>query len=246
MIQAPVGHHCPVCVSQGNKGVRQVRWNPSPGAGGRRATPVVRALIAFDVAVFLITSSRPSLELRFAQVPIFVAQGEYYRLITAAFLHAGILHIMFNMLALYVIGPPLEVAIGRVRFTTLYLLAAFGGSVLSYLFSDPRIEGVGASGAIFGLFGAFLVIARARRADTSGILVLIVINLVFSFADPQIDWRAHVGGLVIGTAAAAAFALAETQAPALRRSIEVGVTVAAVVLLVGLTVLRTDQLRALT
>jgi membrane associated rhomboid family serine protease len=246
MVEAPVGHHCPDCVREGNRGVRQVHWRPSPTVGGRRATPVVRTLIAVNVIVFLVTSTRPSVELRFAQVPIFIARGQYERLLTAAFLHAGILHIVFNMMALYIIGPPLEEAVGRVRFTTLYLLAALGGSVLSYLFSNPVVEGVGASGAIFGLFGAFFVIARTRRADTSGIMALIAINLVFSFVDTQIDWRAHVGGLVIGTAVAAAFALAETRPPSQRRAIEAAVAAVVLVLLVGLTVLRTDQLRTLT
>ena len=126
----------------------------------------------------------------------------------------------------------------------VYGLAALGGSVLSYLFSNPRVEGVGASGAIFGLFGAFFVIAKIRRTDTGGIFVIIVINLVLSFADPLIDWRAHVGGLVVGTVVAGAFALAETRPPAQRRAIEVGASVAVLVVLIGLIGLRTSQLRA--
>jgi membrane associated rhomboid family serine protease len=243
MIQAPVGHHCPACVKEGNRGVRQVRWTPPSAAGGRPLTRVVKVLVALNVAVFLISSARPSVIDRFAQEPYKIAAGQYERLITAAFLHAGLLHIVFNMLALYIVGPTLEAAIGRVRFIALYVLAALGGSVLSYLFSNPRIQGVGASGAIFGLFGAFFVIARSRRADTSGILTIIAINLVFQFADPLIDWRAHVGGLAAGTVVAAAFALAETRPPAQRRSIEVGVIVLVLVVLVGLVGVRTSQLR---
>jgi membrane associated rhomboid family serine protease len=244
MVQAPVGHHCPECVREGNKGVRQVHWRPSPTLGGRRATPVVRALIIVNAAVFLIARPGSSAWARFAQVPYYVARGQYERLLTAAFLHAGIAHIVFNMLALYIVGPSLESALGRVRFSVLYLLAALGGSVLSYLFSNPLIYGVGASGAIFGLFGAFFVIARTRKADTSGIVGLIVVNLVYPFVDRTVDWRAHVGGLVIGSVVAAGFALAETRPPSQRRAIEVGVVVAASALLVALIVVRTNQLRA--
>jgi membrane associated rhomboid family serine protease len=243
MIQAPVGHHCPACVKEGNRGVRQVHWTP-PALGGRRATPVVRALIAVNVAVFVLSSARPSVVTRFSQFPLEIAAGQYERLLTSAFLHAGLFHILFNMMALYIVGPPLEAAIGRLRFSVLYGLAALGGSVLSYLFSNPRVEGVGASGAIFGLFGAFFVIAKIRRTDTGGILVIIVINLVLSFADPLIDWRAHVGGLVVGTAVAGAFALAETRPSAQRRAIEVGVSVVVLVVLIALIGVRTSQLRA--
>lgn len=243
MIQAPVGHHCPACVKEGNRGVRQVHWTP-PALGGRRATPVVRVLIAVNVAVFVLSSARPSVVDRYSQLPVLIAAGQYERLLTAAFLHASLFHILFNMMALYIVGPALEQAIGRLRFTALYFLAALGGSVLSYLLSNPRVEGVGASGAIFGLFGAFFVISRSRRADTGGILVIIVINLVLSFADPLIDWRAHVGGLVVGTVVAGAFALAETRPPSQRRAIEVGVSIVVLVALIALVGIRTAQLRA--
>jgi membrane associated rhomboid family serine protease len=203
---------------------------------------VVRVLVALNVAAFLISSARLSVIDRFALEPNQIAAGQYERLITAAFLHAGLLHIVFNMLGLYIVGPTLEAAIGRVRFIALYVMAALGGSVLSYLFSNPRIQGVGASGAIFGLFGAYFVIARSRRADTGGILAIIAINLVFSFADPLIDWRAHVGGLVVGTVVAAAFALAETRPPSQRRAIEVGATIVVLVAMVGLVGIRTAML----
>src|ERR1700737_4660884 len=105
MVQAPVGHHCPECVREGNKGVRQAHWRPSPTLGGRRATPVVRALIIVNAAVFVIARPGSSAWARFAQVPYYVARGQYERLLTAAFLHAGIAHIVFNMLALYIVGP---------------------------------------------------------------------------------------------------------------------------------------------
>jgi len=243
MIEAPVGHHCPTCVKEANRGVRKVRWNPSPVAGGRRITPVVQTLIALNVVVFVISNARPSVTNRYGLRPLLIAHGQYERLLTTAFLHANFLHIVFNMLALYIVGPALETAIGRVRFLGLYLLAAIGGSTCSYLFSKPTILGVGASGAIFGLFGAFFVIARSRRADSGGILGLIVVNLIFTFADPQIDKYAHVGGLVTGTLVAAAFAFAETRPPAQRRLIEAVAAVAVAAILVVLIHGRTGQLR---
>src|ERR1700730_9544852 len=95
MIQAPVGHHCPECVREGNKGVRTVRWTP-PGSGGR-VTPVVATLIATNVVAYLVSTSQPSVLARYEQVGALVASGQYDRLLTAAFLHAGILHLAFNM-----------------------------------------------------------------------------------------------------------------------------------------------------
>jgi membrane associated rhomboid family serine protease len=111
-----------------------------------------------------------------------------------------------NMLALAQLGPVLEAALGRVRFLALYVLSALGGSVLSYLLSDPLQLGVGASGAIFGLFGAYYVVVRRLGGETRSIVTLLVINLVITFTVPIIDWRAHLGGLVTGAVVAAAFA----------------------------------------
>jgi membrane associated rhomboid family serine protease len=246
MIETPVGDQCPTCVDDGNRRVRQTRWTPTTSLGRGNLTPVVTVLVAVNVVAFLISNSRTSVINRYAELPVAIANGQYERLLTAAFLHANLLHILFNMLALVIIGPPVERVIGPVRFAILYLLAALGGSVCGYLFGSPTVYAVGASGAIFGLFGAYFVFARSRRADTSGIVALIIINLVFSFAEPLVDWRAHVGGLVTGTVVAAAFAFAERRPPVERRAIEVAVVVAVTILLVGLVHLRTDQLRAVT
>jgi membrane associated rhomboid family serine protease len=152
--------------------------------------------------------------------PAGVATGEYYRLVTAAFLHAGPLHLLLNMFALASLGPQLESALGRLRFGALYGLSALGGSVLAFcltaqsseqvtwLLSSPRTLSVGASGAIFGLFGAYYVVVRRLGGPTGSILALLAVNLVITFAVPFIDWRAHLGGLVTGTLLAAAFAYA--------------------------------------
>jgi membrane associated rhomboid family serine protease len=173
-----------------------------------------------------------------------VAHGEPYRLLTSAFLHAppnsglGVAHILFNMWALWMIGPQLEQVLGRARFLALYLLSALGGSVLLYLV-DPSQPAVGASGAIFGLFGAFFVVGRKLGAPTGGIVFLLVINLILTFAVPGISWQGHLGGLITGSLLAVAYA----YAPAARRRLVHGTAISAVLLvLLALVVVQTVQL----
>ena len=243
MIQAPVGHHCPDCVRQANKDRPAAGpWSPRTGGTMSRLTPVVKWLIGVNVAAFVLSNARPSIETRYMEWPVRIAHGQYERLITAAFLHANLLHIFFNMFALAIFGPAIEHALGRWRFLGLYGLAALGGSVASYLFSSPNSAGVGASGAIFGLFGAYFVIARRRQLDTREITGLIVANLVISFAIPLIDWRAHVGGLVTGGVVALLYMATERLSPSQRRVAEVAGLVAVAVVLVLLVNYRTGQL----
>ncbi len=214
MRSASVGFQCPECVSEGAKSVRSARTT----FGGRISADTSRVsmvLIAINVAVFVIGFGVPDLSERFGNLAlarslggdlIGVGAGQYYRLVTAAFLHAGLFHILFNMFALMQLGPVLERALGRWRFLSLYLLSALGGSVAGYLFSSPNQLGVGASGAIYGLFGAYYVVVRKMGGETGAIVGLLVINLVITFAVPIIDKRAHLGGLAIGVLVAAAFA----------------------------------------
>ena len=222
MVDASVGFQCPECVREGNQGVRRARTV----FGGRvSADPgyVSKALIGINVAVFVIQLAVPRFERQFWMLGAFppppslafsgVADGEYYRLLTAAFLHGGFLHLALNMYAVFLFGPPLEAALGRVRFTALYLISALGGSALSYAFSNPAQPSLGASGAVFGLLGAFLVVNRKLGRDTSGVMVLLGINFVFGFVASGIDWRAHLGGLLAG----ALCALTLVHAPADRR-----------------------------
>lgn len=134
-----------------------------------------------------------------------VAAGEWWRIFTSAFVHAGLLHILFNMYALYLFGPILEQMYGHLEYAVLYLLCAVGGSVLTILL-DPQQLAVGASGAIFGLFGLAFVVSRRHHVATTrqarALLnqagTLLVINLVFTFAVPGISWTGHVGGLIVG------------------------------------------------
>ena len=216
MQSASVGFQCPSCVAEGAKSVRA----PRTALGGRLAsdpTRVTTTLIGLNVLVFLLGLGRGDLTERFGNLAlgvgshgtvIGVAQGEYYRLLTSAFLHAGLLHILFNMVALAQIGPVLERALGQARYLALYLLSALGGSVAAFLLAAPNQPSVGASGAIFGLFGAYYVVVRRLGGETGPIVVLLVVNLVITFSVPSIDWRAHLGGLVTGAVLAAAYAYA--------------------------------------
>jgi membrane associated rhomboid family serine protease len=202
MREAPVGWQCPSCVKQGARVSPTIRWRPSSAGrlGNTRITPVVTALIVINVAVFLWEQTKyDKIVSRFAMWPYGVYHhGQWYRLITAAFLHEGWEHIILNMITLAIVGPAVEAEVGKVRFLALYLLAAVGGSVGSYLLDNANTLGIGASGAIFGVMGAYYVLARRRRWDLSAITGLLVINLILGFAVSGIDWRAHLGGLITG------------------------------------------------
>lgn len=251
MRSASVGFQCPECVAAGSRGVRA----PRTAFGGQLTADNARVtliLIGLNVAVYVIGFGVRDLTGRFAMLSAYppppvqavfgVAAGEYYRLVTGAFLHAGLFHILFNMFALSQVGPILEGALGRVRFLALYLLAALGGSVTGYLLAPPAQASVGASGAIFGLFGAYYVVVRRLGGETGPILVLLTINLVITFAVPGIDWRAHVGGLVTGALLAGAFAYAPRgPRQATLHAAACGVVAAALVVAV---VLRTAALTA--
>ena len=218
MTAASVGFHCPDDVREGQRTVRE----PRTALGGRISGDTARVslgLAGVSVAVFLLGASglAPDLAVEYGNLAlasgddgqlIGVAAGEPYRLLTAAFLHAGLFHLFTNVFALVSLGPALEQALGRARYVALYLVSALGGSTLSYLVSDPGTLGVGASGAIFGLFGAYYVVARRVGGETRSIVTLLAINLVITFAIPIIDWRAHVGGLLTGGIVAAAYAYA--------------------------------------
>ena len=131
-----------------------------------------------------------------------------WRMLTSLFVHGSILHILFNMYSLFVLGPELERLVGRWRFIALFLLSGLGGSV-AVLLSSPGSPVIGASGAIFGLFGAYFVIARHLGGNSRQLIIVIVINLVIGFIVPGIAWQAHVGGLLIG--ALVAFVLVRTR-----------------------------------
>ena len=252
MIPAAVGFQCPEYVQQGR--TRQTRTV----FGGRvTATPhaATYALIGLNCLVFLFEISSTAFVNRFDQVGLFpghglpsigVATGQYYRLLTSMFLHEPpssggtfFLHILLNMWCLYVVGPPLEALLGRVRFVALYLLTGLAGSVLAYALMPPYIGELGASGAIFGLFGALFVVGRRLRLNIQPIALTIGLNLVFTFSVASISWQAHIGGLVAGAALGAAWAYAPR---ANRTAIQIGSSVALAAILVIMVILRTHNL----
>ncbi len=206
MRPAPVGFQCPDCVGEAARTTRQPR---TVTGGTLIARPYVTyTVIAINLAIFGIQLVFGVNELaeNFGMWPFgIVLYGEWWRLLTAAFLHGGFLHIAFNMYVLFVLGPTLERVLGHARFVVLYVVAALGGSIASYTFSDPRTVSVGASGAIFGLMGALIVAGRRLRWDIRQVLILLAINVVIGFISPGVDWRAHFGGLVVGALVAGVF-----------------------------------------
>jgi len=136
-----------------------------------------------------------------------VSDGAYWRLLTSAFLHLQFVHILFNMYALAVFGPLLEQLLGRLRFVGLYLAGALVSSVAVYWLS-PRSLTIGASGAVFALFGAAIVLLLRRGQDISSLLMLLAINIFITFAFPRISWQGHLGGFLAGLALGAVFAYA--------------------------------------
>ncbi|WP_315093092.1 rhomboid family intramembrane serine protease [uncultured Cellulomonas sp.] len=226
-----MGIHCVDCVAEAARAAPTTRT----ALGGVRhdGRPVVTlTLIGLCVASFVLQLVDPSWTGRWLFSPI-LGVYEPWRFLTAAFLHSPgqLLHILFNMAALWFVGPTLENTLGRVRFVTLYLVAAFGGSAGSVLLAsatDSWTTGsVGASGAVFGLFGAILVVSKRLGGDVRGILVLIGINLALGFVMANIAWQAHVGGLLTGALLTAAYAYAPT---ARRRLVAVVAPVALVAL----------------
>jgi membrane associated rhomboid family serine protease len=242
---AAVGHQCVECVNEGARSVVA----PKTAFGGRRTdSPMVTyALIAINVAMFVVQTTSTELERRLVLWTPAIAHGDLYRLLTSAFLHYGIAHLLFNMWALYVVGPQLESWLGRTRFIALYVLSALGGSVLVYLLSPINAATAGASGAIFGLFGATFALARRLNIDVKWVVGLIVINLAFTFLAPAlgsqpISWQGHVGGLITGATIGWAYAYAPRD---YRTLVQVGVSVAALMLFAALVWWRTASLLGL-
>ncbi len=214
MTPASVGFQCPECIREGRATVRAPRRGSGLKAAGRRWGYVTLSLIAANVAMFLVTAVsaglvgnspldnyRSPVFVELAQWPLFVQAGEWWRLITAAFMHVGPVHLAFNMLALLIFGSELERQLGRWRFLGLYVVSVLGGAAAIQLFGVPNQPVGGASTAIYGLLGALGVLMLASRQDVRGILALLGINVLISFL-PGVSLLGHLGGLVAGAAAA--------------------------------------------
>jgi membrane associated rhomboid family serine protease len=202
MTPTPVGMRCPECARQ------RTRVTTGTSAFGRAAgAPATYVLIALNVVAFLAElaggaggfDASGSVINDFGVFAPQIADGEWYRIVTGAFLHAGPIHLLFNMFALYILGTFLEPALGPARFAALYVASMLAGS-LGVVVLEPDTNSVGASGAVFGLFAAAFVIARGRGLEqiASQLGVLILINLVFTFSIPGISIGAHLFGFAGG------------------------------------------------
>lgn len=251
MIPAAVGFQCPDCVREGAK-----TTTARTAFGGRallsRTGAVTKVLIAVNVVMYglqYLVGNRLEETLGMLPGPAFmsdgtlggVASGEYWRLLTAAFLHLGLLHIGVNMFSLYQIGPALERQLGRSRFIAVYLISALGSSVAVYFFSPANQLVVGASGAVFGIFGAAIVLWHKLGQDIRPAFVVLAINVVINFFGRSVlSWQGHVGGILTGVLLAVAIGYLPGKGGSRRRYqwIAMGAMVAVLVLLVVIQTVR--------
>jgi membrane associated rhomboid family serine protease len=258
MNEASVGHQCPECVAEGRRSQRAARTVVGGTTAGSAGT-VTSVLVGLNVAVMIISVALGGLPaLLSGNSPLVgwgdtlgyaayfpggpahgVAAGEYYRLITATFLHLGIVHLGLNMWALWSIGRQLEAALGRIRFLALYLVAGLGGSVADYVISPPNHSSAGASGAIFGLFATYFVVLRRMGKDMSTVIPTVVMLLIFTFVIQNVSIFGHIGGFMTGGVLAVAMAYAPRK---LRMPVQVGAFAATCLILVALVVWRTLSL----
>jgi len=268
MRDAAVGFHCPDCIAEGRKQTRQAR-TPYGGLRASRQGVVSISLIVLNAAVWILIMAsggnssrlvdylalrpkgacavgRQAYDLSRDQCSTGhgtwlpgLSDGAWWQPLTSMFAHVAVLHIGFNMLALWVLGSQLEMILGRLRYLGLYLLSGLVGSAAVYLFTPAYTPSLGASGAIFGLMAALLVIAYKARADVSQLMVWVGINAVFTFVGANISWQAHVGGFAGGAVLAAVL----VYAPRARRTAWQAAGFACVAVLVALAfALRTAAL----
>ncbi len=204
--EAPVGYQCHDCVRDGRASVRQPTRARSMAAHYRTVGPVTAGLIAINVLMYVVTAvdarsiqnnQYSEIFFQLAMWPPAVEAGELWRIVTAGFLHFGLVHLAVNMLSLWIIGRDLEVALGRVRYLAIYLLAGIGGSLAVLWFGAQNSLLAGASGSVFGLLGALGVVLVVTRQPLNGLIAVLVLNAVISLT-PGISLLAHAGGLVTG------------------------------------------------
>ena len=257
MIPAAVGYQCPTCVEDARREFRRGPGRPLR-RGNLSATRILLVLILIGFAIELAVGGPQALmtgpsECKLIQLgamqPILIAHGQLWRLFAAMFLHAGLLHIAFNAYALYLFGTIVERDFGTARFLAIFFVTGLLAGVASYAFGSVGEVGVGASGAIFGIFGAFIAYNFRRRhlamaaANLRWAMTLIVLNAVLAFGFSEIDWRAHVGGLVAGVIAGAAAEGVGT--PSQRRMIALAGFLGLIALGVALLAWRTADIQGL-
>lgn len=242
---ASVGQQCVDCVSQGQRGMRR----PVTVAGAELATKpiLVPVLIALNVAVFVLTAVQAGsvdanfqapLFDQFALWPILVAGGQWWRLLTSGFLHIGLLHLLMNMIALWVIGRDLELLLGRLRFGAVYLLSLLGGSTAVFMLGEELAPVAGASGAVYGLMGGIAIAALRLKVSLRPVLLVIALNIAASVVIPQISLLGHLGGLAVGVLATGALVYAPRDR---QKLVQAGALAALLVVLVVILVTRDLQ-----
>ncbi|MDQ4491821.1 rhomboid family intramembrane serine protease [Sinomonas sp. ASV486] len=243
---AAVGFHCVDCVRelsaarQGHQG--KTVYGATARPGGR---PVVTlAIIAVCAVVYALQWLVPDdavTDAFFYRNSAALTAEEPWRMLTSAFLHSQgfFLHIVLNMYTLWLFGQALEPVLGRIRFLAVYLLSAVGGSVGFLLLAPGQADVIGASGAVFGLFGGLFVVMRQRGGDVRQLLILIGINAVLGFVIPGIAWQAHLGGLLTGAAATAVVAYAPRGRS--RTAVQIGGFVVIAVLLAAVTFVKVSS-----
>jgi membrane associated rhomboid family serine protease len=237
---------CVDCVNEGKRTVRTARTLVGAEVSNGRAiiTPVLIAInaLAYVVTVFQsgspMNNDRSGFFTATSMIPELTAQGEWWRILTSGFMHFGLIHLALNMAVLYVVGTNVEQELGRLRFSAVYFLSLLGGSAAAFYFGTVCQELAGASGAVFGLMGALLILWKRQRRDISTIVVVVGINLVSNlFTNASL--LGHLGGFVIG----GLLTLAMVRAPAQNRNLyQILAVMAAVVLLGGMFALRATAL----
>jgi membrane associated rhomboid family serine protease len=260
MNAAAVGFQCPDCVREGSRTVRAGRTVFGGSTAGERGT-VTYVLMAVNIGMWVLgllwalalgangqqlvqlVTSGGGPELYYLSAAAHspfggIADGEFWRLLTADFVHIGILHLALNMYGLWILGRECERLVGRWRFLMLYLLSGIGGSVLVYMFQN--VDSAGASASLFGLLAAMFFFFRKLKANLGGLAGLIVLNLAITFFVPGISILGHLGGLAAG--AVIGLGLAYAPRGAARLPVQVGTMVAVAIVMGVLVAVRTAGL----
>jgi membrane associated rhomboid family serine protease len=255
---AAVGFQCIDCVQTGQKQQKVQRKQHDQagltsrtivGAKYSQRAVVTPVLIALNVLVYLVTAvqAKSPMENQHAQLfidgvlfsPSIAFDGEWWRLFISGFLHYGLIHLAVNMFSLWMLGKDLELLLGKARFTAVYLLSLLGGSISVFVFDDPGRPTAGASGAIYGLLGAILIVILKLKMNPTQVIGVIALNLVISVSIPNISLLGHLGGFVIGAVAMAALVFAPLKN---RAAWQTGTLVVLTVALIGMFALRDNRL----
>lgn len=247
LVDASVGYQCVDCVEEGRRTTRRATTVAGAETGGK--VLLVPVLIAVNVAIYLLTAVLAQSPMENADSPFFrafvgfdpaIADGQPWRLLTAGFLHFGPFHVLVNMMSLWFLRD-VEIALGRARFLALYLLAVLGGGIAEFVFGGLGKQLAGASGAVYGVLGALVVLViRLKRPGANQLIGYVVfLTLITYWVIPNVSLLGHLGGLVVGVALTAAFVYSP---PAKRVALHVGAVALVAVALLGLFLLRQSQL----